>query len=63
MLPIVGVVGLEMCTNGALPISRTRHIILLPKLGSLLLHRSVTRRFADALIEKGDRQGVNHTPV
>jgi hypothetical protein len=36
---------------------------LLPKFGSLLLPRSITRRFADALIEKGDRQGVSRTSV
>jgi hypothetical protein len=63
MLLILVAARFEMCRNGAFQQAGADISILLPKFGNLQLHSLITRRFADALIEKGDRQGVSHTSV
>jgi hypothetical protein len=63
MLLIPVAARFDMCRNGASQQAGADISILLPKFGNLLLHRSIKRRFADALTEKGDLQGIRHTSV
>ena len=61
MLLIFRAAGFGMCSNGAFPTSWSRHIDLAAEVWQSMLRSSITRRCADALIEKRGLQSVSHT--
>lgn len=63
MLLILVAARFEMCRNGAVPTSWSRHIDLAAAVWQFTATSLNYTRFADALVEKGGRQGVSHAPV